>query len=120
LFAHTRLLIDVRKWLAVTRVINVPSRVDEESLSAIRLASTGHDVRDNGRGLTGRTSSFLALDWRAQKLLVTSEGTEGFCSSRYPSTYCSNERMLEKFINIGLNVAARLPIIDGPCGCHPP
>jgi hypothetical protein len=107
-----------RKWLAVVRVIDVPSRVDEEPLSAIRLARVGEVTRDNGRELPGRTRP--SLDWSAQELLVTAEGTVAFCVSHYPSTYCSNERMLENLIDIGLDVAARSPVIDGPCGCHPP
>jgi hypothetical protein len=113
-------LIDVRKWLAVTRVKDVPSRVDEQPLSAIRLASVGVDSRDNGRQLPGRAGCFVALGWRAQEFLVIAEGTAAFCIPYNPLTCRSNERALEKLIEIGLSAAARLPIIDGPCGCHPP
>jgi hypothetical protein len=113
-------LIDVRKWLAVTRVINVPSRVDEQPLSAIRLAGVGEHTRDNGRQSSGRAGSFLALDCRAQKLLVIAEGAAALCISYNPSACRSNKRTFEKLIDIGPGAAARLPIIDGPCGCHPP
>jgi hypothetical protein len=113
-------LIDVRKWLAVTRVIDVPSRVSEESLSAICLAGVGEDARDNGSKLPGRASCFLALDWRAQEFPVTAAGTATFRIPHNPSTCCSNARALEKLIELALNAAARLPLIDGPCGCHPP
>jgi hypothetical protein len=112
-------LIDVRKWLAVKRVIHVPSRVDEQPLSVIRLAGVGEHTRDNGRQLSGRASSFLAVDWRAKKLLVLAEGTAALRISHNPSARRGNKRALEKLIEIGLG-AARLPIIDGPCGCHPP
>jgi hypothetical protein len=113
-------LIDVRKWLAVTRVINVPSRVDEQPLSAIRLAGVGEHTRDDGRQLPGRASSFLAHDWRVKKLPVIAEGAATLCISYNPSTRRGNKRTFEKLIEIGPGAAARLPIIDGPCGCHPP
>jgi hypothetical protein len=112
-------LIDVRKWLAVKRVIDVPSRVDEQPLSAIRLIGVGEHTRDNGRQLSGRASSFTH-DWRAKKLPVIAEGAAALCISYNPSTRRGNKRALEKLIEIGLSAAARLPIIDGPCGCHPP
>jgi hypothetical protein len=105
--------------LAVTRVIEVLSRVDEESLSAIRLAGVGEDTRDNGRELSCRVSSFVALDWSAEETLVIAEGTAAFCISCNPLCR-SNGRTLEKLIEIGRGAAARVPIIDGPCGCHPP
>jgi hypothetical protein len=101
-------------------VINVPSRVDEQPLSAIRLAGVGEHTRDNGRQLSGRASSFLAVDWRAQKLLVIAEGNAALRISYNPSRRHGNKRTLEKLIEIGPGTAARLPIIDGPCGCHPP
>jgi hypothetical protein len=113
-------LIDVRKWLAVKRVIHVPSRVDEQPLSAIRLAGVGEHTRDDGSELSGRASSFLAHDWRVRKLLLLAEGTAALRISYNPSTHRGNKRALEKLIEIGLGAAARLPIIDGPCGCHPP
>jgi hypothetical protein len=116
--AHTDCAHRCSQMLAVARVIDVPSRVDKEPLSAIRLARVGEVTRDNGSELPGRTRPFL--DWKAQELLVTDEDTAAFCVSPCPSTYCSNERMLENLIDIGLDVAARSPVIDGPCGCHPP
>jgi hypothetical protein len=99
--------------------MEVASRV-EELLSAIRLANAGEHTRDNGSQSPGRASCFLALDWSAQELLVTAEDTAVCCISYNPSMCCSNARTLKKLVEIGLDAAARLPIIDGPCGCHPP
>ena len=109
-------LIDVRKWLAVTRVIDIRSRVDETPLTAIPSASAGlggaRDIRrDQAADQSRRRSSTKApqVDLTELRLAV-----------QFAARKCSNRRKFDNLIYIGRNATARLPFIDGPCGCHPP
>jgi hypothetical protein len=108
-------LIDVRKWLAVTRVIDIRSRVDEAPLSAIRsacaeLGGARYFRRDQVAEQSGHRSSTNTPQVHLSELLLVVQFTRK----------CSNGRKFDSLIYIGRNVAGRSPVIDGPCGCHPP
>jgi hypothetical protein len=112
-----------RKWLTVTRVIHAASRVEEEPLSAVRL---GHGDRVACEGLlASRTLQTHSTHSLAQcrpagqhtKIIPASKSGEQLLDIQFAPAKRSSERNV---IDIGLHVAARSPVIDGPCGCHPP
>jgi hypothetical protein len=54
------------------------------------------------------------------KIRLKDDVTELFLTVQVTAGKCSNERKFENLDDISLGVAGRSPVVDGPCGCHPP
>lgn len=109
-------LIDVRKWLAVTRVIDIRSRVDEAPLSAIRSACAG---LGGARYIRGDRAADQ-LRHRYSTKIPQVDLTELLLAVQLTASKCGHGRKCDNLIYVVRNVTARSPVIDGPYGCHPP